>query len=454
VQRFPSTKRRPPSSAGGAIARPRLEAALDAALHQQRATLVLAPAGYGKTTTVARWLATRGLNAAWFTFDPGDDGPRGADVSLCLAAAIDGGSNALADWLGAAGDAPTAPAGLDAGALAAIVEASGWRGSLVLDDVHHLTPEGSAQLATWVERAPDGIHTLILARHAPALPVARWLTRNDAVVLGVEALRLDADEGRTLIASLLPDLAPAHATALLQRVEGWPAGIQLAARSLRGRHDPADHIERFTGTDRYVLAFLTEEVLLRLPDTLHEAALLLAGEPRLCAGLVDAITLRHDGAAILSALEAREAFLERLDAPAASADSDGPWYRFPDFFRDLLTHRLGLTHPDLAPVLRRRARAWWDARPAAPAGGIGRPLGAATPAPPPGLPPLVEALTDREHAVLQLLASGASTKAIARALEVSPNTVKTHTRHLFEKLGVTTRTEAASVARSLGLVTT
>lgn len=455
MHRYPSSKRSVPSSGANAIARPRLEVVLDDASAGRRATLVIAPAGYGKTTAVVGWLARRERPAAWFTFDPGDDdGDPDISIAACLGAAL--AATAPTRGRGLAADA--APAAATPTALAADVEASGWSGVLVLDDVHHLGAAAAGSLATWVERAPSGVHTVVLARHAPALPIARWLTRGDAELIGVDALRLDRGEGLALIASLLPELSGEHAEALWHRVEGWPAGVQLAARSLRGRHDPLDHIERFTGTDRYVLAFLTEEVLLRLPDELHEAALLLADEPRLCGGLVDALTLRRDGVALLERLEAHEAFLERLDpvnpdADPAASDRDGPWYRFPDFFRDLLSHRLTRTHPGLAQTLRDRSSAWWAARhAAAPDDAAPAANEVGHPEPEAGAEAPSEPLTSREHDVLRLLAAGASTKAIARALDLSPNTVKSHTRHLFDKLGVRTRTEAAVVARRRGLV--
>ena len=451
MHRFPSTTRRPPKPGHHTIARPRFEAALDDAVATRRATLVIAPAGYGKTTAVVGWLARRGDAAAWFTFDAGDDqGDPDAAFAACVRAALATVAPALGADAASGQVFPTATA-----ALAVDIERSGWRGVLVLDDTHHLGAQAALSLATFVERGSSGVHTLVLARQAPALPTARWLTRGEAELIGADTLRLDRAEGLELIAKLLPDLPEADAESLLRRVEGWPAGVRLAARSLHGRGDVTQRIERFTGSDRYMLAFLTEEVLLRLPDDLHEAALLLAGEPRLCASLVDALTLRRDGAALLERLEAHEAFLERLDpsdaARARRHDGGGhdPWFRFPDFFRDLLTHRLSLTHPDVVETLRERSRRWWEAQRAA-----------ATPEPQrhaherPIDDTRLEPLTEREHAVLQRLAAGASTKAIARALDLSPNTVKTHTRHVFEKLGVRNRTEAADVARRHGLIPT
>ena len=441
---FPTTKLRPPSASASAIPRPRLQTALDDASERWRATLLIAPAGYGKTTLVSSWLRESGRGSAWFTVDPGDTdaGEAAAVVSSWLVAAL-AHAGALSHETGA-------PGATDVSHLAAALEASSWQGVVVVDDAHHLDVDTGAVLATWVERAPEGVHTMVLARSTPPLPAARWLARAEVEVLGVEALRLQRDEGRALVATLLGGLDSAQADALVARVEGWPAGVQLAARSLRGKTDVSDSIERFTGTDRYVLAFLTEEVLLRLPDDLHEAALLLAGEPRLCAGLVGALTQRSDGAAVLSRLEAHEAFLERLDA----VEEDGPWFRFPDFFRELLSHRLEMANPGLRTELATRSSSWWRQRHRR---GDGRSVdlvpGAAG-ASPPNLgtnePP--EPLTERERQVLALLAVGAGTKAIARELDLSPNTVKTHTRHLFEKLGVSTRTRAAARARELGLV--
>lgn len=449
MQPLPSTKLRPPRATPTLIARPRLEALLDATRATLRATLLVAPAGYGKTTAVSAWLRTRQQAPAWFTVDRGDDVE--ADPEALVARWLTAALTSAGAWPAGGGgsDRDTIAAARDASAVAALLEGVGWRGVVVFDDVHHLGAAAGAALASWVERAPDGVHTLVLARHTPALPVARWLARGEAELLGADALRLQADEGRTLVRRLLPELAPAHADALVARVEGWPAGVQLASRSLRGKADPGDVIERFTGTDRYVLSFLTEEVLLKLPDDLHEAALLLAGEPRLCAALVEAISASTGGAAVLAGLEAQEAFLERLDA----LDDDGPWFRFPGFFRDLLSHRLALARPDLPAVLAERAALWWHAhaeRDQATAGGavMSRPEGSSAanrvvPA---------EPLTEREQQVLVLLVAGASTKAIARELGLSGNTVKTHTRHLFEKLGVRSRTEAAAEARRLGLV--
>jgi LuxR family transcriptional regulator, maltose regulon positive regulatory protein len=450
----PATKLRPPRSARTAVARPRLDALLDDARQARRATLLIAPAGYGKTTLAAGWVASRAPRAAWFSVDPGDApddlDERGADelVATWLSAALSEAGALDGPAVRDGGGSVPAPSGV--AAVAAALDASPWRGVFVLDDAHHVGTAAGQALATWVERAPDGVHTLLLARHTPPLPVARWLARGDAEVMGLDVLRLTPEEGRSLATDLLPDLTHDLADALVERVEGWPAGLHLAARSLRGRVDPADLIDRFTGTDRYVLAFLTEEVLLRLPDDLHEAVLLLAAEPRLCAGLVAALTGRSDAVALLARLEAHEAFLERLDV----FDADAPWFRFPGFFRDLLAHRLALARPDLPPALRSRAERWWGARgtsPAPTAGAIG--IGAVSP--PQGaasdVPRSDEALTPREREVLALVARGASTKEIARALDLSPNTVKTHTRHLFEKLGVGSRAAAAARARELGL---
>jgi LuxR family transcriptional regulator, maltose regulon positive regulatory protein len=436
MPRLPATKLRPPRTSQPPTARPRLEARLDAARGACRATVVSAPAGYGKTTLVASWAARRTPRVAWFAVDPGDD-PGGHTLPEA--------DQLVAGWIAAAIEEATGSVVVREGdegvsALSAALETLSppWRGVLVFDDAHLLGPPPAAALARWIERAPEGVHTVVVSRRAPHLPVARWLARGDVDTVGADDLRLTPDEGREVVRTLLPDLRADLAASLVDRVEGWPAGIHLAARSLRGRSDPADLIERFTGTDRYVLAFLTEEVLLRLPDDLHEAALLLAGEPRLCAGLVDALIAGSGGAALLERLEAREAFLERLDD---RNDDDGPWFRFPGFFRDLLAHRLALARPDLPPVLAERAARWWQRR----AQGLHRAAPHAAARSP------VAALTAREREVLALLISGASVKATAKALAVSPNTVKTHTRHLFEKLGVKNRVEAAARARDLGL---
>ena len=425
------TKLRPPRAHRGLVARPRLFAALDAATEAAPVTLVSAPAGYGKTTALAAWVHQCPQPVAWLSLDEHDAAP--ATFVRHLVAAV-----ARLDPSGAAqvaGDEPDAAFA----ALVNLLDAASGPQIWVLDDLHTVEgPETLEAVRRLVEWAPPALRLVLATRVDPGLPLARWRLQGALAELRAEELRFDAGEAGALLDGIGVTLDADTLAMLVARTEGWGAGLQLAALSLRGRRGEGvrDFVERFTGRDRHVLAYLTEEVLQRLDPATHDFLLMVSVLEAFDAGTAAAVTERSDAFDLLAELERANLFLSRTDDP------DGT-YRFHPFFRDLLLGRLNDLRPRLPALLRERAAAHHRRAPAPEAGAmVGAPPGA----------PLGERLSGRELEALRWLATGAANKAIARRMGLSPNTVKTHLKRLFDKLGARSRTQAVAVARERGLI--
>ena len=413
---------RPPEVRSGAVARPRLDARLDAAV-RRRVTLVAAPAGYGKTTALAGWARRRLAPVVWWSLEATDADPDRFASGLWAA------------FEHAVPEVSEAPPSDDATVrfetLLNAIEALEAPVVLVLDDVHTIATSAVvlAALRALVDHAPPNLAVTLATRVEPDLPFARWRLEDILDEVGVDDLRFTAEEATALLHGLDVPLTTADVATLVRRTEGWGAGLQLAALGLRGRaaDDVEDFVERFTGTDPYVLAYLTEEVLQRLDPVTQDFLLVTSVPDEIDVATAVLLSGRADAADRLAALERANLFLTTVDGRARR-------YRYHASFRALLRQRLADADPALAADLHRRVR---DARP----GIVGPPAGAS-----------LEPLSAREGDVLRLLATGAANKTIAARLDVSPNTVKSHVKHLFEKLGVTTRTAAVARARDRGLV--
>jgi len=395
-------------------------------------TLVSAPVGYGKTTALAAWARANGSHRrGWVALDERDDDPHA--FARLLVAAV-GTVEPRAAAIAADGDV-----GLALAALVNLLDAAAEPHVLVLDDLHVLTSEPTLDALRWlVEHAPPALRLVLATRVDPALPLARWRLQGALVELRADGLAFRPDEAGALLERMGVALDPEALAVLVARTEGWGAGLQLAALSLRGRDGryARDFVERFTGRDRYVLAYLTEEVLQRLDPASHDFLLMVSVLDAFDAATAAAVTGRHDALELLTELERANLFLSRADDTAGT-------FRLHAFFRDLLRGRLDDLRPGMADALLARAvRHRAEASPPDGGGGPARD----------GLGADAEALSERELEALRWLASGASNKAIARHMGLSPNTVKTHLRRLFDKLAVRSRTEAVARARARGLL--
>ena len=318
-------------------------------------TLVVAPAGWGKSTLVADWLRQDRVAAGWVSLDGGDDDPKRFWRYLLLAA----------DYAGSAAGA-AAMRRLDAAgsdvlrdvlpAFVNEVTSSDAPLVLVLDDYHLVTSAGvHLSVAALLERSPPQLHLMLITRADPPLPLSRLRVRGDLAELRAEDLRFSLAEALEFFSDRLGTQLPERdVLRLLARTEGWAAGLQLAALRLRDRADPSAFIERFTGADWHIVDYLGEEVLTSQPPLVREFLLVTSVLNRMCAPLCDALTGRADGAELISEVHRANLFLIPLD-------DERRWFRYHHLFGGLLRHELARTSPEQPSELHRRAAQWYAA---------------------------------------------------------------------------------------------
>jgi LuxR family maltose regulon positive regulatory protein len=348
-----ATKLHVPRLQAAFVARSRLARALDEALVRPL-ILVCAPAGFGKTALLADWVRSGHHPVGWLSLDPGDNDP--ARFWRHAVAALDQAHPGIAERAGPL-LGPTAPSSFDGLVTALINELAARPGQdellLVLDDYHLIdTPQVHKPLTFLLEHLPPGLRVILASRSDPPLPLARLRAAGQLAELRTEDLRFTADEAaillREAIGAGLPDAAVA---ALETRTEGWAAGLQLAALSLRGQADPAGFVEAFSGSHRYVLDYLGQEVLDRQEAGLRGFLLETSVLERLNGALCDAVTGRTGSQAVLEEIERSGLFLVPLDEVRG-------WWRYHHLFADLLRARLRRERPGQVTALHRNAAAW------------------------------------------------------------------------------------------------
>jgi LuxR family maltose regulon positive regulatory protein len=347
------TKLYVPRVRGDRVPRPRLAEQLDRGA-AGKLTLVSAPAGFGKTTLLAEWLAAPGggRTAAWVSLDEADNDPPTfwRYVVEALRRTRPGvGADALARL-----EEPRPPPieAILAGLLNELAPVAGDV-VLVLDDYHLIeAPEVQAGVAFLLEHLPPTLHLVIASRADPVLPLPRLRARGELVEVRAADLRFTPEEAAAYLNEAMGlGLRPRDVAALEARTEGWIAALQLAALSMRGRDDAAGFIAGFAGDDRYVVDYLVEEVLQRQPERVRRFLLETAVLDRMSGPLCDAVTGRDGGRATLEALERGNLFLVPLDDRRR-------WYRYHHLFADVLRAHLAEAEPDVVPELHRRASAW------------------------------------------------------------------------------------------------
>lgn len=333
--------------------RPRLLARLASGL-TGRLTLVSAPAGYGKTVLLAAWAERCGLPAAWIAIDAGDNDP--ARFLRVLAAALEPVCPGIGRILRDLFKSPQLPAQdeLLAGLLGAIASSAGPF-VLVLDDYHLIhAPAVHAIVAGLIEQLPVSVHPVIAARADPPLPIARLRARGALTELRLADLCFTPDEAVAFFNQVMKlGLTGEQIAVLNSRAEGWAAGLQLAALSLQTAPDRPDFIRSFSGSNRFILDYLIDEVLKGQSDAVQAFLVQTAILDRLAGPLCDAVTGRSDGQHMLEQLEQANLFLIALDA-------DRTWYRYHQLFRDLLLKQAGRRSPGELAEWRRRAARWFE----------------------------------------------------------------------------------------------
>ena len=352
-----TTKLYAPQARPDLVPRPRLGERLEEAT-ASKLILVSAPAGYGKTTLLSEWRARRlgdGYPVAWVSLDGGDNDPaRFLSYLVAALRTVEAGvGEAVLASLRSPHPPPVEPVvtALINDLLAAIPHDF----ALVLDDYHAVEAKPIHDaVAFLLEHLPPRMHLAIASRADPPLPLARLRARGQLTELRAADLRFVPEEAARFLRDAMGlDLSPAHVESLERRTEGWIAGLQLAALSMRDGEDPSGFIEAFTGTNRHVLDYLADEVLERQPERVRSFLLQTSILDRLSGPLCDAVTGRGDGQAMLEELEHANLFAVPLDA-------DRRWYRYHHLFSDFLRDRLRRTRPEHVPGLHRRAARWYE----------------------------------------------------------------------------------------------
>ena len=339
------------------VGRPRLTARLSERLDQgapPRLVLVSAPAGFGKTTALAQGLARltggRG-HVAWLSLDADDNDPR-RFLEHLVAALQSVGEFSEAAALVAASGAPDL-------ALTSVVnelDLQSGRIVLALDDFHVITaPEVHEMVTFLLDHLPPQAGLAIATRSDPPLPLSRLRARGELVELRAADLRFTPDEARAFLTGVMGlDLPPAEVAALESRTEGWVAGLQLAALSLRGTHDTAEFVADFTGSHRFILDYLVDEVLRSQPEASRRFLLDTSVLQQLTGELCDRVTGGDDSAGRLEALDRNNVFIVPLD-------EHRDWYRYHHLFAEALRARLSAERPERVPQLHRAAGEWYAA---------------------------------------------------------------------------------------------
>jgi LuxR family maltose regulon positive regulatory protein len=236
---------------------------------------------------------------------------------------------------------------------------------LVLDDYHAITnPAIHDALLFFLEHLPGNVHLVIATRSDPPIPLARLRSRGQMVELRASDLRFTGDEAETLLNELMHLQLDADAVhRLTQRTEGWVTGLQMAALSLRNRADARSFIHAFSGTNRYILDYLLEEVLAIQPPEVQRFLLHTSILDQMCASLCDALMQGREtsisSSAMLRTLERENLFLVSLDDEAASGTGEG-WFRYHHLFADLLRTRLRHSEPAMEKENHQRAANWFE----------------------------------------------------------------------------------------------
>jgi LuxR family maltose regulon positive regulatory protein len=313
-------------------------------------TVVVAPAGYGKTTLLARWEEADPRPFAWVALDARDADP--IVLLRYIAAAIHRIEPLRPEVL----DALRGPGGsaraLRVNAVASALASFDRPLVLVLDDLHAVAnPSCLDVLAELFQYVPAGSQIAVTSRTEPPLPLARWRAHGRLHEIGVADLRLTEQEADILLRAAGVALGASELSDLAERTEGWAAGLHLAALSMQaGAASPAD-ATGFDGDDRFLSEYFRLELLARLPAADAQFLKHTSVLDRMNGDLCDSVLQTNRSARMLETLARTNGFVVPLDRR-------GEWYRYHHLFAQLLQSELGRSEPDAVPALNRRAMTW------------------------------------------------------------------------------------------------
>jgi LuxR family maltose regulon positive regulatory protein len=348
-----AAKLRVPRLRPGFASRPRLLERLAEDMGRDLVLLCAAP-GFGKTSLMADWARRRERPVGWLSLDAGDNDP--VRFWRHVGAALDGAHPGVAARVAALLE-DVQPASFEAVVTTLVNDLADASEEvvLVLDDYHLIqAPPVHGSLGLLLEHLPGSLRLVLASRADPPLPLARLRARGQLGELREQDLRFTPEEAAALLREAAgPEVPEAAVAALEGRTEGWVAGLQLAALSLRGHPDPVGFVATFSGSHRHVLDYLAEEVLDRQPGPMRTFLLQTSVLERLSGPLCDAVTGGTHSQQLLEEAEQANLFLIPLDEVRG-------WWRYHQLFADLLHARLLRERPGEVPGLHQAAAAWWE----------------------------------------------------------------------------------------------
>jgi LuxR family maltose regulon positive regulatory protein len=318
-------------------------------------TLISAPAGFGKTTLLTQWLAESELPVAWLSLESADNDPfRFLSYFIAAMQTRDPSIGKTTQEMLLTPQLPQLERAL---ALLANDLARSASGDfvLVLDDYHAISTASIHSSVTYLlEHLPPQFHLVIVTRADPPFPLARLRARGQLTELRAADLRFSSEEASAFLNGVMKlALPPADVAALEQHNEGWIAGLQFAGLSLQGRADTAAFVAGFTGSHRFVLDYLSDEVFAKQTPQMQSFLLHTCVLDNLSGPLCNALTEQRDSQFMLERLESDNVFV-------VSLDDERHWYRYHHLFADVLRTRLRQTHPEIVPILHGRASRWYE----------------------------------------------------------------------------------------------
>jgi len=352
-----STKLHIPAHRPGLVPRPHLIERLEAGL-RGKLTLVSAPAGFGKTTALSEWVRYRDQSVAWLSLDKNDnellgfltyliaalqriDGDIGVDIQSVLEESLSPQFDILLTR------------------LVSEIECIQDKFIAVLDDYHLIDSKPVHDALNFlIEYLPPSMHLVVLGRADPPLPISRLRVQGEVNEIRTPDLRFTKSEMIAFLNDLMGfNLSSKDIDTLERRTEGWIASLQLAALSMQGQDDRQAFIADFSGSHRYIIDYLVDEVMRQHPEDVQLFLMRTSILERFCSSLCE-VVIGGDGIKEQSILD----YLDRANLFLIPLDDHREWYRYHHLFADFLEQRLGEVEAQHIPELHRRASQWYESQ--------------------------------------------------------------------------------------------
>jgi LuxR family transcriptional regulator, maltose regulon positive regulatory protein len=332
-------------------------------LNQSRSlplVLLSSSAGFGKTTLLSAWASQCTQNVSWLSLDEQDNDPVRFWISVIATLRHSGARRGHMTGEAAFTQLHDTPPPQLLAVLTSLINeltAEASETTLILDDYHVIEePAIHASLVFVLEHAPSCFHLILSSRVDPPLTLSRWRARGQLVEIRDADLRLSEAETLSFLSQVMGlQLGEKDALRLAHRTEGWIVGVQLAALALRGHQNPSAWILAFSGSQRFIMDYVRDEILKPQPARIQQFLLQTAVLTEMNAALCQMLTGEQASQELLE-------FLEQANLFVVPLDEERRWYRFHPLFREALLTRLRVTEPELIPRLYQRAAAWYAAQ--------------------------------------------------------------------------------------------